>query len=104
MDLKINEFFTHQLAHQYAEDRGRPPLYLHGLKPVLSFTLSGKHMTYTYIHALILFYSKHITVTNIRICMNSYSKLIHILVLIADLYLSKFPLGVIELILIWRYP
>ena len=35
-------------------------LYLHGLKPVLSFTLSGKHMTYTYTHALIHIYSKHI--------------------------------------------
>ena len=99
------------LAQQYAKDHRRPSLYLHGLKPVLSFTLSGKHMTYTYTHALILIYNKHITVTDIRICMNSYSKLIHILVLIADLYLSRFPEGVTEvpvgttkLMLVQRYP
>ena len=64
---------------------------------MLSFTLSGKHTTYTYTHALILIYSKHITVTDIRICINSYRKLINILVLIADLYLSRFPVGVTEL-------
>ena len=57
---------TSLLAQQYAEDCERPPLYLHGLKPVLSLTLSGKHMTYMYIHALILIYSKHITVTDIQ--------------------------------------
>ena len=71
---------------------------------MLSFTLSGKHMTYMYTHALILFYSKHITIIDIIICMNSYSKLIHILVFIADLYLSGFAIGVTELILIRRYP
>ena len=32
--------------------------------------------------------------------MNSYNKLIHILVLIADLYLFKSPVGVIEFILV----
>ena len=32
--------------------------------------------------------------------MNSYNKLIHILVLIADLYLFRTPVGVIELILV----
>ena len=70
---------------------------------MLSFTLSGKHITYTYTHALILFYSKHITVTDIRICMNSYNKLIHILVLIVDLYLFRSTVGVTELIFIQRY-
>ena len=97
-------FFRHWWAQPYAEDRERPPLYLHGLKPVLSFTLSGKHMTYTYTHALILFYNKHITVTDIIFCMNSYRKHIHILVLITDLYLFRSHVGVIELILVHRYP
>ena len=32
---------TSVLAQQNAEDRGHPPLYLHGLKLVLSFTLRG---------------------------------------------------------------
>ena len=67
-------------------------MYLHGLKLVPSFTLSGKHMTYTYTHALILIYSKPKTLTDIQkqiseLFMNSYNKFIYILVLIADLYL-----------------
>ena len=41
-------------------------MYLHGLKLVLSFTLSGKDMSNTYTHALILICSKHITVTDIQ--------------------------------------
>ena len=83
-------------------------------------------MTYTYTHALILIYSKHITVTDIQqqiseFFMNSYNKLIHIFVFIADLYLFKSHVehivvlvadlyffrslvGVIELILVRRYP
>ena len=86
-------------------------------------------MTYTYTHALILIYSKHITVTDIRIFHKLYNKLIHILVLIADLYLfrslvrvtelilvqisrrsyraytyTEVPVGTIELILVQRYP
>ena len=36
--------------------------------------------------------------------MNLYNKLIHILVLIANLYLFRSPIGVTELILVWRYP
>ena len=97
------------LAQQYAEDRGRPPLYLHGLKPVLSFTLCGKHITYMYTNALMRTYSKHnnnnrYTEADIRIFMNSYTKLIHILVLIAVLYLFKSHIEVIELMLILRYP
>ena len=91
------------------EDRGRPPLYLHGLKPELSFTLSGKHLTYMYTHALIHTYSKHnnnhrYTEADIRIFVNSYTNLIHILVFLADLYLFKSQVGVIELMLILRYP
>ena len=35
--------------------------------------------------------------------MNIYNKLIHILVLIADLYLFRSPVGVTELILVRRY-
>ena len=57
---------TSVLAQQKAEDHGRHPFYLHGLKLVLSLTLSGKHITSTYIHALLLIYSKHITVTDIQ--------------------------------------
>ena len=97
------------LAQQYAEDRGHPSLSLHGLKPELSFTLSGKHITYTYTHALIHTYSKHNnnnrhTEADIRIFMNSSTNLIHILVLIAYLYLFRSHVGVIELMLILRYP
>ena len=62
---------------------------------MLSFTLSGKHMSYAYKH-----YSKQITVIDIRIFMNSYNKLIHILILITDLCLFRFPVGVTKLILI----
>ena len=65
-------------------------------------------MTYTYTHALLI-YSKHITEKDIqkqisKLFMNSYNKLMHILVLIADLYLFRSPVGVIELILVRRYP
>ena len=55
-------------------------------------------MSYAYTHALIHIYSKHITVTDIQqqvsaFIMNSYNKLIHLLVLIADLYLFRFFVG-----------
>ena len=75
---------------------------------MLSFTLSGKHISYTYTHALIRTYNKHnnnnrYTETDITIFMNSYTKLIHILVLIADLYLFRSHVGVTELMLILRY-
>ena len=86
------------------EDHRRLLLYLHGLKPVLSFMLSGKHMTYTCINALIFYYRKHLTKIDVKIFMNLYNKLIHILVLIADLYLFRSSVGVTELILIRRYP
>ena len=39
---------------------------------MLSFTLSGKHMTYAYTHL------KHITITDIRIFMHSYNELIQL--------------------------
>ena len=67
---------------------------------MLSFTLSGKHMTCTCINALIFYYKKHLIITDIRIFMNSYNKLIRILILIVDLYLFKSPVGVTELILV----
>ena len=65
-------------------------------------------MAYTYTHTLILIYSKHMTVTDIQwqiseFFMNSYNKLIHILILIVDLYLFRSPIGVTELILVRRY-
>ena len=42
---------TSVLAQQCAEDHRHPSLYLHELKPVLSFTLSGKHIAYMYTRA-----------------------------------------------------
>ena len=65
---------------------------------MLSFTLSGKHMTYAYTHL------KHITITDIRILMHSYNELIQLLMLITDLCLFGSPIEVIELILIQKYP
>ena len=82
---------------------------------MLSFTLSGK-ICIMHIHIS----SKHITITDIRIFMHSYKKLIQllmlitdlclfgsplglILVLIATLCLFRSPVGVIELILIQKY-
>ena len=80
------------LAQQYAEAFGRLLLNLHGLKPVLSFTLSGKHMSYAYTHL------KHKTITDIRIFMHSYNELIQLLMLITDFFLFGSPIGVTELI------
>ena len=65
---------------------------------MLSFTLSGKNMTYAYTHL------KHITITDIRIFMHSYNELIQLLMLIIDLCLFRSPIGVTELILIQKYP
>ena len=55
-------------------------------------------MFYTYTHAIIFQYSKHITVTDVQsqileFNMNSYNKLICLLVLITDLYLFKSLVG-----------
>ena len=65
-------------------------------------------MTYICTHVLILIYSKHIIVTDIRIFMNSYNKLIHLLVLIENLYLFKFPVGYILVLIanlcLFRFP
>ena len=94
------------LAQQYAEDHRRPSLYLHRLKPMLSLTFSGKRITYTCTktHLQKAYNINIYIVADIIMFMNSYSKLIHILVLIADLYLSRSLVGVMELILILRYP
>ena len=59
---------------------------------MLSFTISGKHMSYTYTHL------KHKTITNIRIFMHSYNELIQLLMLITDLCLFESPIGVTKLI------
>ena len=59
---------------------------------MLSFTLSGKHMSYAYTHL------KHKTITDIRIFMHSYNELIQLLMLIIYLCLFGSPIGVIELI------
>ena len=71
---------------------------------MLSFTLSGKHMTYTEKHALLLIYKEHITVidihtatyTHIRIYSNVYlfkSLMGHILVLVSDVNVFRSPKG-----------
>ena len=72
---------------------------------MLSFTLSGKHMSYAYTHL------KHKTITDIRIYRHSYNELIQLLMLIqtfaysnlyllpsdlisiADLFLFRSPVG-----------
>ena len=65
---------------------------------MLSFTLSGKHMTYTETHAFILNHNNHITITYLIIFRNSYNELIQLLMLITDLCLFGSPIGVTELI------
>ena len=64
---------------------------------MLSFTLSGKHMSYANT------YLKHKTITDIRIFMHSYNELIPLLILITDLCLFGSPIGVIELITCMYY-
>ena len=54
---------------------------------MLSFTLSGKHITYTEAHALILNHNKHLTITDIRIFMNSYNTFTYIIILVTNLCL-----------------
>ena len=59
---------------------------------MLSFTLSGKHMSYAYT------YLKNKTITDIRIYMHSYNELIPLLMLITYLCLFGSPIEVTELI------
>ena len=59
---------------------------------MLSFTLSGKHMSYAYTHL------NHKTITNIRIVMRSYNELIQLLKFITNLCLFRSPIGVTKLI------
>ena len=68
-------------------------LYLHGFKPVLSFTLSGKHMSYVYAHLT------HKTITDNINLMHFYYELIRVVLLITGLRLYRSPVGVTELIL-----
>ena len=56
---------------------------------MLSFTLSGKQMTYTETHALLLIYKEHITVIYIKIFHQVIQQLIHIFVLIVNVLLFK---------------
>ena len=69
-------------------------LYLHGLKPVLSFTLNGKHMSYAYTHLT------HKTIIDNINFMHLYYELIRVLKLITVLCLFRSPIGVTELIVI----
>ena len=64
------------------------------IKPVLSFTLSGKHMSYAYTHLT------HKTITGNINFMHLYYELIQVLLLITRLCLFQTPVGVPELILI----
>ena len=67
---------------------------------MLSFTLSGKHMTYTETHALILNHNKHLTVTDIIIFMHSYNTFTYIIILVTNLCLFRYLVCGTELILI----
>ena len=92
------------LAQQNVEDRGRHPLYLHRLKTrakLYAYWETYDLYLYTCIDNLVqeAYNSNRYTKTDIRIFMNSSNKLMHLLVLIVDLYLFRSPLGVIELIL-----
>ena len=71
-------------------------------KLMLSFTLSGKQMTYTETHALILNHNNHIIVTDIRIFMNSYNKFTYIIILVTNLCLFSSLVYGTELIHILR--
>ena len=73
-------------------------------KPVLSFTFSGKHITYTKTHALILNHNKHITVTDLIIFMNSYNRFTYIIILVTNLclYIRSYTYDILILILISR--
>ena len=87
------------LAQQNAEDRGRPPLYLHGLKTRAKLYAQWETYDlylYTCIDNLVqeAYNNNRYTETDIRIFMNSYNELIHLLVLIVDLYLFRSPVGV----------
>ena len=59
---------------------------------MLSFTLSGKHMSYAYTHL------KHKTITYIKIFMHSYNELIQLIKLITNICLFGSPIVVTKLI------
>ena len=68
---------------------------------MLSFTLSGKHMSYAYTQL------KHKTITDIRIFRHSYNELIQLLRIIqtyaySDLYLSQFDLILTQILHSWQ--
>ena len=67
---------------------------------MLSFMLSGKHITYTETYALILDHNKYITVTDLRIFRNSYNKVTYIIILVTNLYFFRYLVYSTELILI----
>ena len=56
-------------------------------------------MTYTDTHALILNHNKHITVTDLRIFMNSYNTFTYIIILVTNLYLYRSLVYGTELVL-----
>ena len=75
-------------------------LYLHGLKPVLSFTLSGKRILYRITYAFILNHKYYKTITDIGIFRNSYNNFAYILIPITNLYLFTSLVCRTELLLI----
>ena len=66
---------------------------------MLSFTLSGKHKTYTETYALILNHNNHITITDLRIFRNSYNRFTYIIILVTNLCLFRFLVYGTEFIL-----
>ena len=81
----------------------RPSLYLHGLKTcakLYAYWETYDLYLYTCIDNLVqeAYNNNRYTEKNIRISMN-YNKLIHLLVLIVDLYLFRSPVGVTKRIL-----
>ena len=70
---------------------------------MLSFTLSGKHITYTETYAPILNHNKHIIVTDLRIFINSYNNFTYIIILVTNLCLFRSLVYGTELILITTY-
>ena len=63
---------------------------------MLSFTLSGKHMSYAHSHLT------HKTITDNINSMHLYYELIQVLLLITGLRLFEYPVGVTNLILMQK--
>ena len=67
---------------------------------MLSFTLSGKHMTYTETHALILNHNKHNQEHISKSSGNSYNTFTYIIILVTNLCFFRYLVYGTEVILI----